>query len=68
MSATVAATTDHLTESFPAKVLRKCAESMEMKEKFFAQNAASLDEMSRALAERFRRGENDGEIHFGYQA
>jgi D-sedoheptulose 7-phosphate isomerase len=56
MSATVDQTTDRLTESFSAKVLRKCGESMEMKEKFFSQYADLLDQMSRALAARFDRG------------
>ncbi|MEQ1353923.1 MAG: SIS domain-containing protein, partial [Candidatus Acidiferrum sp.] len=39
-----------------AKVRRKCAESMETKEKFFFQYADSLEVMSRALAERFDHG------------
>ena len=49
-------TVDKLTESFPAKVLRKCSESMEAKEQFFSKYAESLDQMSRALAERFEKG------------
>ena len=49
-------TVDKLTEPFPAKVLRKCAESMEAKEQFFSKYAESLDQMSRALAERFEKG------------
>lgn len=56
MSATVETVADRLTEPFREKVLRKCGESMEMKEKFFSQYADSLDEMSRALAERFDQG------------
>jgi D-sedoheptulose 7-phosphate isomerase len=56
MSATVDKTIDRMTESFSAKVLRKCGESMEMKEKFFSQYADALDRMSRALADRFDRG------------
>ncbi len=56
MSATLETATDRLTEPFREKVLRKCAESMETKEKFFASYADSLDEMSRALAERFEKG------------
>ncbi len=47
---------DRLTEPFREKVLRKCGESMETKERFFAKYADSLDEMSRALAERFQNG------------
>ena len=49
-------TVDKLQEAFPAKVLRKCRESMEAKEQFFARYAESLDEMSRALAGRFEKG------------
>jgi D-sedoheptulose 7-phosphate isomerase len=56
MSVTIETATDRLTEPFREKVLRKCAESMETKEKFFAQYAESLDEMSRALAARFTKG------------
>ena len=56
MSATLETATDRMTEPFREKVLRKCAESMETKEKFFATYADSLDEMSRALAERFQKG------------
>ena len=56
MSASLETATGRLTEPFREKVLRKCAESMETKEKFFATYADSLDEMSRALAERFKQG------------
>ena len=47
---------DKLSEPFPAKVLRKCRESMESKEQFFSQYAEALDEMSRMVAERFQKG------------
>ena len=47
---------DKANESFRAKVIRKCSESVEMKEKFFAKYAEPLETMSRALAERFPRG------------
>ncbi len=47
---------DKLNEPFPAKVLRKCRESMESKEQFFSQYADSIDEMSRAVADRFQNG------------
>jgi D-sedoheptulose 7-phosphate isomerase len=47
---------DKTTESFRDKVVRKCGESMEMKEKFFTKYADSLEVMSRAMAERFQRG------------
>ena len=56
MSTSLETATDRLTEPFREKVLRKCGESMEMKEKFFSQYADSLDQMSRALAERFDNG------------
>ncbi len=56
MSVTIETATDRMTEPFREKVLRKCAESMETKEKFFATYANSFDEMSRALAERFQKG------------
>jgi D-sedoheptulose 7-phosphate isomerase len=47
---------DKMSEPFRDKVLRKCSESMETKEKFFAHYADSLEQMSRALAERFEKG------------
>jgi D-sedoheptulose 7-phosphate isomerase len=47
---------DKMTESFREKVIRKCGESMEMKEKFFTKYAESLEAMSRALADRFQKG------------
>ena len=55
MSATIETATDRLTEPFREKVLRKCGESMAMKEKFFAHYADSLDQMSRALAHDSRK-------------
>ncbi len=45
-----------LDEDFRAKVLRKCGESMEMKEKFFTQYAEPFEAMSRAMAARFKEG------------
>ncbi len=56
MPETVETITDRLTEPFREKVLRKCGESMETKEKFFAHYADALDEMSRTLAQRFQNG------------
>ena len=47
---------DKTTESFRDKVIRKCGESVEMKEKFFTKYAELLEVMSRAMAERFQRG------------
>ncbi len=56
MSVTVETANERLTEDFRAKVIRKCGESMEMKEKFFSRYADSLEGMSRALAARFDHG------------
>ena len=47
---------DKTTESFRDKVIRKCGESVEMKESFFTRYADSLEAMSRAMAEHFRQG------------
>jgi D-sedoheptulose 7-phosphate isomerase len=58
MSAThqITAPVDKRTESFRDKVIRKCSESVEMKEKFFTKYAESLEAMSRTMADRFRQG------------
>ncbi len=56
MSVTADTIAARLTEAFREKVVRKCAESMETKEKFFATYADSFEKMSRALAERFQKG------------
>jgi D-sedoheptulose 7-phosphate isomerase len=45
-----------MNEPFRDKVIRKCGESMEMKEKFFIKYAEPLEAMSRELAQRFERG------------
>jgi D-sedoheptulose 7-phosphate isomerase len=47
---------DKAKESFRDKVIRKCGESVEMKEKFFNKYADSLDTMSREMAARFQKG------------
>ena len=47
---------DKLNESFREKILRKCGESMEMKERFFSKYAEPLEAMSRELAVRFQQG------------
>jgi len=47
---------DKANESFRDKVIRKCGESVEMKEKFFNKYADSLDAMSREMAARFQKG------------
>jgi D-sedoheptulose 7-phosphate isomerase len=43
-------------ESFREKILRKCGESVEMKEKFFSQYAEKIEAMAREMAERFQAG------------
>jgi D-sedoheptulose 7-phosphate isomerase len=53
---TTIGTVDKMTESFRDKVIRKCSESVEMKEKFFTKYAESLESMSRAMAKRFQQG------------
>jgi D-sedoheptulose 7-phosphate isomerase len=47
---------DKATESFRDKVVRKCGESVEMKEKFFTKYAESLESVSRTMAEHFQHG------------
>jgi D-sedoheptulose 7-phosphate isomerase len=44
------------SESYRDKILRKCGESVEMKEKFFSKYAEQIEEMARDMAERFRSG------------
>jgi len=44
------------TENVRDKILRKCRESMEMKEKFFSKYAEQIDAMCNAMAERFQQG------------
>jgi len=44
------------TETFRDKILRKCGESMEMKEKFFSKYAEQIEAMARDMAERFKSG------------
>ena len=39
---------DKLNETFREKILRKCGESMEMKERFFSKYAEPLEAMSRS--------------------
>jgi len=47
---------ERMSESGREKILRKCAESVEMKQKFFVQYAQRIEEMARAMAERFAGG------------
>lgn len=52
----LAETVEKSNESFRDKILRKCGESVEMKEKFFNKYAGQIEELSREMAQRFQRG------------
>ncbi len=64
-------------ESFRDKILRKCGESVAMKEKFFSDNAEQIEAMCRGMARRFAQGKkllvmgNGGSLcdalHFGVE-
>ena len=56
MNAAVIDKIDKSTESFRDKILRKCGESVEMKEKFFEKYADEIEELSREMAKRFVDG------------
>ena len=56
MNAAVIDKIDKSTESFRDKILRKCGESVEMKEKFFEKYADEIEELSRDMAKRFVDG------------
>lgn len=43
-------------ETFREKIMRKCGESMEMKEKFFSKYAEQIEAMAKEMAERFQSG------------
>jgi len=47
---------DKLNETFRDKIVRKCGESMEMKEKFFSKYAGQIESLSREMADRFTDG------------
>jgi D-sedoheptulose 7-phosphate isomerase len=47
---------EHPTETFREKILRKCGESVEMKQQFFARYAESIEAMAREMAQRFAAG------------
>lgn len=47
---------DKSSENFRAKVLRKCGESIEMKQKFFEKYAEQIEALSRDMAKRFAAG------------
>ena len=65
------------TENFRDKILRKCGESVEMKQKFFSHYADKIEAMSRDMARRFQDGRkllvmgNGGSLcdalHFGVE-
>jgi D-sedoheptulose 7-phosphate isomerase len=56
MTAIHADNIDKLSESFRDKVLRKCGESVEMKEKFFTKYADQIEILSKEMAKRFAGG------------
>ncbi|HWD18259.1 MAG TPA: SIS domain-containing protein [Verrucomicrobiae bacterium] len=70
-------TTAATTETFRDKILRKCGESVEMKEKFFTHYAEQIEAMARDMAQRFKDGRklfvmgNGGSLcdalHFGVE-
>ncbi|HXT11910.1 MAG TPA: SIS domain-containing protein [Candidatus Angelobacter sp.] len=43
-------------QTYRDKILRKCGESVEMKEKFFSKYAGQIEAMARDMAERFTSG------------
>ena len=47
---------DKTAEPFRAKVLRKCGESVEMKQRFFEQYAEQIEQLGRDMAQRFSEG------------
>jgi D-sedoheptulose 7-phosphate isomerase len=49
-------TTDKTSETYRQKILRKCSESTEMKEKFFSQYADQIESMIKEMARRFQQG------------
>jgi D-sedoheptulose 7-phosphate isomerase len=50
------ATMNTPAEMFREKILRKCAESVDVKEKFFTQYAGQIESMAREMAQRFQQG------------
>lgn len=45
-----------MAEPFRDKIMRKCGESVEMKEKFFDQYAEQIEALSKEMAKRFSQG------------
>ncbi|MDB6017387.1 MAG: Phosphoheptose isomerase [Pedosphaera sp.] len=43
-------------ETYREKILRKCAESVEMKQKFFSEYAGQIEAMAKDMAGRFQQG------------
>lgn len=68
---------DQPAETYRDKILRKCGESLEMKEKFFHQYAGQIEAMAKDMAARFQNGKkllvmgNGGSLcdalHFGVE-
>ena len=56
MTAIAESKVDKSTESFRDKILRKCGESVEMKEKFFEKYADQIEALSKDMAKRFAEG------------
>lgn len=56
MTTSVPNLADKSSETFRDKVLRKCGESIEMKEKFFVKYAEQIEALSREMAKRFTDG------------
>ena len=56
MKTAVANKVDKHNETFRDKILRKCGESVEMKEKFFEKYADDIERLSRDMAKRFADG------------
>src|SRR5438045_443170 len=53
---TAGPTINKAAESCREKILRKCGESVEMKEKFFTKYAETIDAMAKDMAARFQQG------------
>ena len=49
-------TIEKVEETYRDKILRKCAESVEMKEKFFSTYSEQITAMAKDMAERFQSG------------
>lgn len=52
----IAAPPGKAAENYREKILRKCGESVEMKQKFFSMYASEIEAMTRDMAARFRDG------------